>query len=252
MQRLALRWRRAGVRVGLVPTMGLPARRAFAPRPARAPLGRRGGRVVVSIYVTHAVCPTGGLSRYPRDLARDARLCRLEGVDVIFAPDDRQMYPRGMGRALALSWWSRTWRRANGRQVAADTLRGVTTAWWPSYSTSCSRTSRSSAPRNWQQATIVQRMARDLNFALRIIGHPPCGSRTGWPCSFAEQVSQRATCADRRWCCGSRSRRFGRNCAGLASPFWRAPQRKVEADDRTGAGAAWTMWSSLSPVRWLR
>src|SRR5207245_4924470 len=54
----------------------------------------KAGRVVVSIYVNPAQFGPGeDLASYPRDLAGDQALCRTAGVDVVFAPDDAQMYP---------------------------------------------------------------------------------------------------------------------------------------------------------------
>ena len=87
MQRLARRWRRRGARVGFVPTMGfLHDGHLSLVRAARKRVGQS-GRVVVSIYVNPTqFAPTEDLSRYPRDLKRDLKLCRDEGVDVVFAP----------------------------------------------------------------------------------------------------------------------------------------------------------------------
>ena len=83
MQRLAGKWRRAGVRVGFVPTMGyLHAGHLSLARAARKHAGK-GCKVVLSIYVNPTqFAPTEDLSRYPRDLKRDLRLCREAGVDV--------------------------------------------------------------------------------------------------------------------------------------------------------------------------
>ena len=96
MQRRASKWRRAEMRVGLVPTMGyLHAGHLSLVRRARRAVGPAGA-VVVSIYVNPTqFSPTEDFSRYPRDLARDARLCREEGVNVIFAPmDEEYVSPR--------------------------------------------------------------------------------------------------------------------------------------------------------------
>src|SRR5512136_2143839 len=96
MQRLGRSWQRSGVRVGLVPTMGyLHGGHLSLVRRARGLVGRR-GKVVVSIYVNPTqFAPTEDFSRYPRDLKRDAQRCRGAGVDVVFAPADKEMYPAG-------------------------------------------------------------------------------------------------------------------------------------------------------------
>src|SRR5256885_8512459 len=94
MQRLARHWRIQHKRIGFVPTMGyLHAGHLSLVRRARKLVGKS-GKVVVSIYVNPTqFAPHEDFTRYPRDFARDTQLCRTEGVDVIFAPSDRQMYP---------------------------------------------------------------------------------------------------------------------------------------------------------------
>lgn len=96
MQALARRWRRAGVRVGFVPTMGyLHEGHLSLLRRARKEVGRH-GRVVVSIYVNPTqFAAHEDLGRYPRDLVRDRRLCRDAGADVVFVPSDAEMYRQG-------------------------------------------------------------------------------------------------------------------------------------------------------------
>ena len=83
MQRLALRWKRSGVRIGFVPTMGfLHEGHASLMRRARRAVGPK-GIVVVSIYVNPTqFAPHEDLAKYPRDFARDQKICRAENVDV--------------------------------------------------------------------------------------------------------------------------------------------------------------------------
>jgi len=77
MQRLAALWKRAGKRVGFVPTMGyLHAGHLSLVKRARRAVGKN-GVVVVSIYVNPAQFgPREDFSKYPRDLKRDLKLCR--------------------------------------------------------------------------------------------------------------------------------------------------------------------------------
>src|SRR5688572_118973 len=84
MQKAALGWRRKGVRVGLVPTMGyLHAGHISLAKRARRLVGSR-GVVVVSIFVNPTqFSPTEDLAHYPRDLERDKELCRGAGTDVL-------------------------------------------------------------------------------------------------------------------------------------------------------------------------
>ena len=81
--------------VVLVPTMGAlhDGHRALLRR--GRDLAGPGGSLVVSIFVNPLQFGIGtDLDRYPRDLARDVEICAAEGVAVIFAPLESQMYPR--------------------------------------------------------------------------------------------------------------------------------------------------------------
>ncbi len=80
--------------VVLVPTMGAlhDGHRALL-RHGRE-LAGPGGSLVVSVFVNPLQFGAGtDLDRYPRDLARDVEICAAEGVSVVFAPLDAQMYP---------------------------------------------------------------------------------------------------------------------------------------------------------------
>lgn len=87
------RARSAGQTIGLVPTMGaLHEGHARLIDACRA----KCDHVVVSIYVNPTQFGPGeDLDRYPRTLEADLAICRERGVDVVFAPKDREMYPQG-------------------------------------------------------------------------------------------------------------------------------------------------------------
>src|ERR1035437_1003457 len=95
MQQLAEKWRRAGKCIGFVPTMGyVHTGHLSLVKRARSAAGKSGG-VVVSIYVNPTQFgPKEDFSEYPRDLKRDFKLCREAGVDVVFTPSDKEMYPQ--------------------------------------------------------------------------------------------------------------------------------------------------------------
>ncbi|NLX20657.1 MAG: pantoate--beta-alanine ligase [Phycisphaerae bacterium] len=85
--------RRAGRRIGLVPTMGaLHAGHRSLIRAARGQCEV----VVVSIFVNPTQFgPAEDFERYPRPLEKDLDACRAEGVDVAFCPSVEEVYPAG-------------------------------------------------------------------------------------------------------------------------------------------------------------
>ncbi len=179
MQQLARRWQREGRRIGFVPTMGyLHEGHISLVRRARQAV-RSEGRVVVSIFVNPTQFgPKEDLSKYPRDLRRDIALCREAGVDAIFVPADDEMYPADADRAFS------TWvleeqlaREMEGRSRPTH-FRGVTTVVAKLFNIALPDVAVFGA-KDWQQAAIVRRLVRDLNFPLRLIVAPTHRERDG-------------------------------------------------------------------------
>lgn len=172
MQRLALQWRRAGVRVGLVPTMGyLHAGHISLVKRARKLVGPR-GIVVVSIYVNPTQFgPTEDLRRYPRDLKRDRNLCREAGADVIFAPTDEGMYPGAAKGAYSTYVVEENLSRTMEGQSRPTHYRGVTTVVAKLFNLVLPAIAVFGA-KDFQQAAVVRRMVNDLNFPLKIVVAP--------------------------------------------------------------------------------
>lgn len=179
MQRAALAWRRAGRRIGFVPTMGyLHDGHMSLVREARRRVGKD-GVVVVSIYVNPTqFAPTEDLAKYPRDLKRDYTLCRAEGVDAVFLPDDDAMYP---GRAEErYSTYVVEERLTGGMEGASRPthFRGVTTIVAKLFNCVLPDVVVFGA-KDWQQAAILRRMTRDLNFPLKLVVAPTRRERDG-------------------------------------------------------------------------
>ncbi len=133
---------------------------------ARPASSGRKGTVVVSILSTRSVRPQGDFASYPRPFARDVKVCRESGADLVFAPTPEEMYAgdRSSSSTKAASPPTSAARRAPG--ISAASARS-----WQSSSSSSSPTSRSLA-KGYQQLAILRRMVRDLNFPIEIVGHP--------------------------------------------------------------------------------
>lgn len=172
MQRLTNQWQAERTRIGFVPTLGyLHAGHISLVKRARQIVGPH-GVVVVSIYVNPTQFgPHEDLSRYPRDFARDKKLCRDAGVDIIFAPDNEEMYPQnGAGEYSTYVIEEKLSRHMEGASRPTH-FRGVTTIVAKLFNIVQPEVAIFGA-KDFQQAAIVQRMVRDLNFPLKIVVAP--------------------------------------------------------------------------------
>lgn len=194
MQRLARKWQRAGTRIGFVPTMGyLHAGHLSLVKRARQAVGKN-GKVVVSIYVNPTqFAPTEDLSKYPRDLKRDLKLLRELKVDVVFTPRDAEMYPvsdcgdtsalskrRHVGALQDFSTYVVEEKLSQTMEGASRPthFRGVTTVVAKLFNIVLPDVSVF-GQKDFQQAAIIQRMTRDLNFPVKIIVAPTLRERDG-------------------------------------------------------------------------
>src|SRR5438874_6303653 len=99
LRRQIARWRDAGERIALVPTMGaLHEGHVALVRLAR----RRAERVVVSIFVNPAqFAPSEDFSTYPRTFGTDVALLAREKADLVWAPQSvGVMYPEGFATRI--------------------------------------------------------------------------------------------------------------------------------------------------------
>ena len=156
--------RRAGHTIGLVPTMGF-----F--HEGHLSLIRRAreqcGFVVVSLFVNPAQFGPGeDLAGYPRDEARDLALARAEGVDLVFAPPVEEVYPAGFASAVEVGGLTDT-LEGDPRQRGREHFRGVTTL--------VAKLLNMVGPdvaffgqKDAQQALVIRKLVRDLDFDVRI------------------------------------------------------------------------------------
>jgi len=166
MQALARDWRRQAKRIGLVPTMGyLHAGHLSLVRVARE---HQAAVVVVSIFVNPTQFgPAEDLATYPRDFERDSALCREAGVEAIFHPAPAEMY------APDFSTWV-TEEKLSGPLCGASRpghFRGVATVVAKLFNAVLPDVAVFGR-KDAQQALVIQRLVRDLNFPVEIVVAP--------------------------------------------------------------------------------
>ncbi len=163
--RQSLRESRQGLKVGFVPTMG-------ALHEGHLSLVERCKTecdlCVVSIYVNPAQFgPSEDLGKYPRNLDKDLELLSKRGADLVFFPDDVQMYPPGY----------RTWIDVEGlseKLCGASRpghFRGVATV----VLKLCNIVRPDSmymGLKDFQQIVVLERMLKDLDCETRIVRCP--------------------------------------------------------------------------------
>lgn len=172
MQRLARRCQAARLKIGFVPTMGcLHAGHISVIERARKAVGRK-GKVVVSIYVNPTQFGPGeDFTKYPRDLERDKRLCRKANVDVLFVPVDQEMYPTDQGGAFSTFVLEEVLSKGLEGASRPTHFRGVTTVVAKLFNIVRPNLAVF-GEKDFQQAAVVLRMVRDLNFPVRILVAP--------------------------------------------------------------------------------
>jgi len=162
--------RRAGKRLGLVPTMGaLHEGHLSLVRAAR----RASDVVSASIFVNPTQFgPNEDLARYPRSFERDCKLLESEGGDLVFAPTVEEMYPTSRDGSVRPA--SGTWVTVEGLSNKLDGrsrpghFRGVTTV--------VSKLFHIVEPdaaffgqKDAAQVAVVRRMVQDLNLPVEIV-----------------------------------------------------------------------------------
>ncbi len=158
-------WKRSGMLVGVVPTMGaLHDGHLSLARAAR----EQSDRVIVTIFVNPMQFNNpDDLTKYPRDEAHDLALLEAEGVDVLFAPGVDEVYPDGFATTVSVSGVSEPLEGAfrpghfDGVATVVSKLFGMTQAGRAFF-----------GEKDWQQLQVVRRLVEDLNIPIRIIGCP--------------------------------------------------------------------------------
>ena len=164
--------RARGERIGFVPTMGfLHEGHLRLVDEAK----RRAGCVVMSIFVNPTQFgPTEDFSRYPRDLSGDMSKAEGRGVDLLFVPDVGEMYPTPPALHVTADDLPARWEGA----VRPGHFGGVLTV--------VAKLFNIVAPdvaifgrKDFQQAALIRRMVRELNFPIDVVVAPTVREHDG-------------------------------------------------------------------------
>ena len=158
-------WRRQGLSVGLVPTMGYlhEGHKSLITRAVA-----ENDRVVVSVFVNPMQFgPTEDLESYPRDMDRDAALCEEAGASLIFHPEPSEMYHEDFSSFVDMN----TLTGGLCGKTRPIHFRGVCTV--------VSKLFNIVVPdrayfgqKDAQQLAVIRHMVSDLNFGIEIVGCP--------------------------------------------------------------------------------
>lgn len=157
-------WKRQGLTVGLVPTMGY-LHEGHASLISRA--RKENDRVVVSVFVNPTQFgPNEDLEAYPRDFERDCQVCETQGADLVFHPEPSEMYQDACAYVNI--------------RTLSDTLCGKSRpVHFSGVCTVVSKLFHIVAPdrayfgeKDAQQLAIIKKMVKDLNFDIEIVGCP--------------------------------------------------------------------------------
>lgn len=158
-------WKKQGLSVGFVPTMGY----LHEGHKSLMDAAKKGNdKVVVSIFVNPMQFgPTEDLATYPRDLDHDAALCESAGVDLIFHPEAEEMYEKDFcsfvdmtGLTEGLCGKTRP-IHFRGVCTVVNKLFNIVT---PDHAYF--------GQKDGQQLAVIKRMVRDLNMDIEIVGCP--------------------------------------------------------------------------------
>lgn len=158
-------WREDGERIGLVPTMGgLHSGHTRLIRAAR----EREEKVILTLFVNPTqFAPNEDLASYPRTESDDLELARIEFVDLTFAPTVDEVYPQGFSTRVVVDY-DEDVLCAAGRPGHFDGVAQIVTK----LMNMARADSAYFGEKDWQQLHLIRKLARDLNYATRIVGVP--------------------------------------------------------------------------------
>lgn len=165
-------WRRQGLTVGLVPTMGfLHEGHTSLMEKSVA----ENDRTIVSIFVNPIQFgKKEDLTTYPRDMKRDGKLCSAAQVDLIFNPSVETMYPENFFSYVDMTTITEGLCGAN----RPGHFKGVCTVVGKLFNITMPDRAYF-GEKDAQQLSVIKKMTRDLNFDIQIVGCPTVREKDG-------------------------------------------------------------------------
>ena len=166
------KWRGAGERIALVPTMGaLHAGHMALVDAARS----RAERVVATIFVNPLQFGASeDLDRYPRREAQDVALLEAHGCDLLWLPTGDELYPPGFATTVSVSGMSERWEG----EVRPGHFGGVATVVAKLFATVRPDLALF-GEKDFQQLAVIRRMTGDLGLGVEIVSVPTVRERDG-------------------------------------------------------------------------
>jgi pantoate--beta-alanine ligase len=192
LQRISAGLKRQGRKIALVPTMGALHRGHLSLVTKAQKLA---DTTIVSIYVNPKQFGEGeDHERYPRQLSADRAKLKKLGVNILFAPDDAEMYPGGYSTFVEVEGVT---SKLEGVHRPGH-FRGVTTI--------VMKLLQAASPdlavfgqKDAQQALVIKKMVSELNVPVKIVVAPTVREDSGLAMSsrnqyLNEEQKERATC----------------------------------------------------------
>lgn len=158
-------WKKEGLSVGFVPTMGYlhEGHQSLMQKAVS-----ENDRVVVSIFVNPMQFgPSEDLESYPRNLEKDAVLCEASGVDLIFHPEAKEMYHPDFSTFVDMHGLTES---LCGKSRPSH-FRGVCTVVTKLFNIVQPERAYF-GQKDAQQLAVIQQMVRDLDMDVTVIGCP--------------------------------------------------------------------------------
>ena len=165
-------WKKQGLSVGLVPTMGYlhEGHKSLIDRAVA-----ENDKVVVSVFVNPMQFgPTEDLESYPRDMERDAALCENAGAALVFHPEPSEMYEDDFSSFVDMN----TLTGGLCGKTRPIHFRGVCTVVAKLFNI-VTPDRAYFGQKDAQQLAVIRHMVSDLSFGIEIVGCPIIREKDG-------------------------------------------------------------------------